>query len=95
MDSEKYLRLIAPAARLTISKGEDYNNKGEDNLHLYFPFEDKSYVQMLHMKSRRLVSLAKQTGEPVHEKKVDNVLDLINYAVFYLEFLEEHAEPPK
>jgi hypothetical protein len=89
MDRNRYLALIAPAARMTITKGEDYNNKGQDDVHLYFPFGDKSYAQVIYMKARRLVSLAKQEGEPNHEKVVDTVMDLINYAVFYADFLDQ------
>jgi len=92
MERNRYLELLAPAARMVFTKGEDYNNKGQDDLHLYFPFEDKSYAQLLYMKARRIVSLAKQTGEPNHEKVTDSVLDLINYAVFYLDFLDQRKE---
>lgn len=93
MDRATYLKLIDPAVVLVIRKHKDYNSGGDD-LHGYFPFGDKSYVQMLHTKARRLVSLAQQDSTPNFESVQDTVLDLINYAVFYLEYMEaNHAKP--
>ena len=88
MDRAKYLSLINPAIVLVVKKSQDYDNGGADDLHEYFPFDDKSYVQMLHMKAKRLVSLTKQTAPPNFESAKDSVLDLINYAVFYLDYLD-------
>jgi hypothetical protein len=92
MDRARYLQLLEPALKLTVTKTQDYDNGGKDDLHVYFPFLDKSYVQMLHMKTQRLVSLTKQAKQPNHESVKDSVLDLINYAVFYLDYLDQ-GEP--
>lgn len=86
MDRNEYLDLIAPAMLLTVKKHEDYNNSIK--LVEYFPFGHKSYVQMLHVKLMRLRSLA-ENAEPNFESVEDTVLDLINYAVFYLQFLRK------
>lgn len=85
MNRAQYLKLLEPAIRLQELKSQDYN--GERSVHDYFPFGDKSYVQMLHVKAQRLVHLT-AGGAPVFESVKDSVHDLINYAVFYLEFLE-------
>jgi hypothetical protein len=86
MNRQDYLDLINPAARLVESKGEDYNANGP-TLRMYFPFRDVSYIQMIHLKALRLVSLS-GNPKPNHESVKDTVYDLINYAVFYLDFLE-------
>ena len=86
MDRQKYLELINPAIVLVTKKHEDYN-KGlalED----YFPFGDASYVQMIHVKQCRLLSLVRTESKENFESKKDSVLDLINYCVFYLAYLE-------
>lgn len=92
MDQSHYLRLLEPAIELVAKKHEDYNN-GAD-VHAYFPFGDKSYVQMLHIKTQRLVTLAASSGQPNFETRKDSVLDLVNYAVFYLDYLEHQAKMP-
>lgn len=86
MNREQYLKLINPAIEIVVKKHEDYNR--ETNVHTYFPFGDKSYVQMLHVKSQRLVSLNKTAAPANFESTKDTLLDMINYAVFYLEALE-------
>lgn len=71
-----------------VKKHEDYNSLVK--LEQYFPFGDKSYVQMLHVKTLRLVSLA-DNPKPNFESAKDSVLDLINYSVFYLDYMEKKA----
>lgn len=88
MDRQRYLDLINPAIVLVQKKHEDYN-KGLQ-LAEYFPFGDASYVQMLHVKQCRLLSLVSTDSMENFESKKDTVLDLINYAVFYLAYLEAH-----
>lgn len=85
MTKEEYLALIQPAMDLVMRKQADYQNAVP--LAAYFPFQDKSYVQMLHTKTQRLVSLVSRGGEPNFESVGETVLDLINYAVFYLAYL--------
>ena len=86
MDRTHYLALIEPAMLLATRKSEDYQS-AIVKLKDYFPFGDKSYVQMLHLKTLRLVSLA-ENPTPNFEAAQDSVLDLINYAVFYLEYFQ-------
>ena len=89
MDLDKYAMLIKPAIDIAIKKHEDYNSsvKLED----YFPFGDASYVQMLYVKCLRLVSLV-DNPTPNFESTKDTVLDLINYAVFYLDYLKDKRD---
>lgn len=93
MDRQKYLALIEPAVKLVASKGEDYNNT--IGLHEYFPFRDASYQQMLHMKVLRMRSILSKGSAANYDSMLDSVHDLLNYAVFYLEYLESVAPPPQ
>lgn len=86
MDRARYLALLEPAMKIVVAKHQDYNKAVE--LSAYFPFQDKSYIQMLHVKAMRLVSLASTNQEPNFESVQDTVIDMINYAVFYLDYLE-------
>lgn len=70
------------ATELRLSK-RDYGGIAE-----YFPFGDKSYCHEIHKKAKRLVNLAQTGKEPNHESVKDNLLDIINYASYYYEFLE-------
>lgn len=92
MDRQKYMALIEPAVKLVAAKGEDYNNA--IGLHEYFPFHDVSYMQMLHMKVLRMRSIHAKGSAANFDSMLDSVHDLINYAVFYLEYLESVAPPP-
>jgi hypothetical protein len=83
-ESEVKLSPAFPAAaKLRKEKGGDYGGIKE-----YFPFGDYSYVQMLHIKTKRLVSLQQSGNVPKHEDVRQNLLDLINYASYYWEWLE-------
>lgn len=88
MNKIDYLELIQPAIDIVVKKHEDYNNESL-GLKNYFPFGDQSYVQMLHVKSQRLVGLTQSGAVANFESVNDTVLDLINYAVFYLKFLKD------
>ena len=92
MDRKKYLELLEPAMKLVVAKGEDYNNT--IGLHDYFPFKDSSYQQMLHMKVLRMRSILGKGSAANFDSMLDSVYDLMNYAVFYLEYLESVAPPP-
>lgn len=85
MNRQRYLELIAPALDLVSKKGEDYNALVK--LHDYFPFGHKSYIQMVHVKATRLRSLS-EVAEPNFDSIEDTLLDLLNYTVFYLDFLK-------
>ena len=71
------------AAQVRKEKGGDYGSIGD-----YFPFGDVSYVQMLHIKTKRLVNLAATGATPANEDVSQNLIDLINYASYYWEYLE-------
>jgi len=86
MDTQRYLAAIKPAMDVVVKKGEDYNNKA--SIHDYFPLGDASYFQMMFIKVMRLKSLISKTGAPNFDSKLDTVIDLINYAVFYAEYLQ-------
>jgi hypothetical protein len=88
MDKKQYLALIQPALDIVVKKHEDYGND-DIGLHSYFPLGLPSYAQMLHVKTQRLVSFARDEREPNFESVKDNLLDLINYAVFTLDYLEQ------
>ncbi len=93
MDRKKFLALIEPAIKLVDRKGEDYNNT--IGLHEYFPFKDASYQQMLHVKVLRMRSILGKGAEANFDSMLDSAYDLLNYTVFYLEYLESVAPPPK
>lgn len=85
MTGDDFDKLVAPIRELIAKKGEDYNSSV--SLEQYFPFGDKSYIQMIHMKALRLVSLA-EIEEPNFESAFDTVQDAIAYCVFYLAYLK-------
>ena len=89
MNKQHYLDLIEPAVKLVARKGEDYN--GGPTLHDYFPFRDRSYIQMIHLKALRLVSLA-DNPKPNFEGTLDTLYDLLNYTTFYLDYLEQQCK---
>lgn len=93
MDRTKYLELLEPALKLVVAKGEDYNQKVQ--LHDYFPFNDYSYQQMLHMKVLRMRSVLHKGSKPNYDSVLDSLYDLINYSIFYAEYLTLKSAPPK
>ena len=91
MDEKRYNALVAKASKLMFNKAKDYN-QGSVTLHDYFPFGSPSYVQMIHVKAQRLVSLMElnmlnEGAEPQYEAIQDSVLDIINYGVIFLDYL--------
>jgi hypothetical protein len=88
MNREEFLRQCIQVAELVTKKGDDYN-QGTVQLGDYFPFGDKSYVHMLHLKVLRLVSLVEKQGTPNYDSVDDTAQDLLAYVVFYLEYLEK------
>ena len=70
------------AAKLRAVKGSDYGGINE-----YFPFGHMSYVQMIHIKTKRLVNLTQNALSPQNESITDNILDLLNYASYYYEWM--------
>jgi hypothetical protein len=94
MKRERYLQLIEPAMAIVVKKHEDYGNDRR-GLHSFFPFGAVSYVQMLHVKTQRLVSLVENGQAPNFESIEDTLLDSINYSVFMLDYLNQKKEPKK
>lgn len=90
MDRLTYETLINPAIALVVKKHEDYNTSIK--LDDYFPFGDKSYIQMLHVKVLRLRSLEMKSNKANFESTQDTLYDLINYAVFFLDYLERQVK---
>jgi len=86
--------LFLKAFLVSKRKAEDYNSgsvKRED----YFPFGHKSFVQMIHTKSLRLVSLVESGGQPNFEGINDTVVDMANYLSFFDHYLtseDDHNE---
>ena len=87
MNRQRYLEVIEPALQIVAKKHEDYG-VATVGLNAYFPFGSKSYVQMLHVKTQRLVALASNDQKPNFESMQDTLYDMINYAVFMLDALE-------
>ncbi|MBO7696211.1 MAG: DUF1599 domain-containing protein [Methanobrevibacter sp.] len=88
---EKISPVFREVTEIAIKKSQDYNN-GQDipeSRAIYFPFGLISYAQMIHTKSQRLNSLAKQTKSPNNESIRDTLLDLINYACFAVEAIDK------
>ena len=70
------------ATQIRHEKKKDYGG-----LEGYFPFGAKSYCHELNKKTLRLMSLELAGATPAHESIQDNLLDLINYASYYYEYL--------
>lgn len=95
------MKAVAEAQLLVLRKSADYNQGGmkgqraEDaataDRDVYFPFGSASYAQMIHTKAQRLNSLVlkERAGlPPNHEGIRDTLLDVINYAAFWVERLD-------
>lgn len=72
------------ATKIRAEKQKDYGSIID-----YFPFGSKSYCHELHKKTKRLVYLESLDIHPTNESVLDNLLDLINYASYYYEYLVE------
>lgn len=93
---------VAAAQLLVEKKSEDYNQQGgaatnalTADRDAYFPFGAASYVQMIHVKSQRLVSLVHKTrsGDGANfEGMIDTAKDLVNYAAFLAERLDRDGD---
>lgn len=83
----------AAGALLAAEKSKDYN--GDRSRDEYFPFGALSYAQMLHVKTLRVVSIARKQaagGKPTFEGLADSMLDLMNYAAFGVERMRRAAD---
>lgn len=86
----RYTEALQQAHSLFVEKNKDYN--GGVELESYFPFGLKSYAQMIHVKSQRIVSLSKQDRPPTFESVKASAIDLINYAAFIMMWAGEQDE---
>lgn len=77
--------VIKEALALQNKKGDDYGNFDEAQSE-YFPYGDKSYLTMLHIKLKRLDNLKDKKAN--FESAYDSILDVINYAAFYGAYLK-------
>ena len=93
MTPEEFDKVVAPIRALIIRKGQDYNSNVK--LEEYFPFGDRSHVQMVYMKAMRLRSLVQQDRMPNFDSVLDTAQDLLAYTVFYLAYLEKKNATPK
>ena len=90
---------LAQAAILCINKSRDYNQEGTEpiNPHTvdrseFFPFGTLSYAQMIVTKALRFqrLTMKKMSNMSINfEGLRDTALDIINYAGFYLAFLDK------
>ena len=71
------------ASEIRRAKKNDYGSIGD-----YFPFGSRSYCHEIHKKTKRLVNLVDSEIAPNYESIEDNLLDLINYASYYYEYLK-------
>ena len=62
-------------------------------LQSYFPFGDFSYVHEIYKKTLRLLNLVNMPRKD-YGKIVDSLVDLANYAIFYLMTLETVLKKP-
>lgn len=84
MERQRYFDIVDSLYGLHKAKSDDYGSERE-----YFPFGQISYIQMLHVKTKRLVTLAQETDGNINFESIeDTVKDLTNYCIFFLDFLE-------
>jgi len=79
--------------QLRINKGEDYN-ASDIEIDDYMPFGEESYVQMVYLKALRMVALCKKAqngGAPNYEGLPGSLVDLLNYASFFGEWMIKHG----
>lgn len=95
MDKQLFMEHCEVVANLVELKSKDYQGsifKLDD----YFPLGDVSYAQMLWVKSLRVMSLAQQRATDVGKEAAlwDSLMDLVAYAVFYMEYLKGEGDDP-
>ena len=83
MEKTRFSDIVTELYGLHRAKSDDYGDEKD-----YFPFGAVSYVQMLHVKTKRLVTLVQEKDEtPNFESIEDTVKDLTNYCIFFLDYL--------
>jgi len=81
-----YYSVLGNAIEIYAKKSEDYNN--ESAVEDYFPFGNISYLQLIHMKYMRIMSVAKSNSKPNYESLEDSLLDMINYCSFFVSYTQ-------
>lgn len=81
-----YYSVLGSAIEIYSKKSEDYNN--ESTVEDYFPFGNISYLQLIHMKYMRIMSVAKSNSKPNYESLEDSLLDMINYCSFFVSYTQ-------
>lgn len=87
MDKNSFFNITAEAFKLHEAKSGDYGSETQ-----YFPFGDTSYIQMMYVKTLRMVQLYQSGEEPAFESVRDTALDLLNYTVFFIKHLDDQNE---
>ena len=91
-----YYSTLGNAVEIYTKKSEDYNN--ESAVEEYFPFGNISYLQLIHMKYLRIMSVAKSHSKPNFESLEDSLLDMINYCSVFVSYIQNSKgadEKPK
>ena len=79
-------KILKDAIAVQEAKAKDYGTDRDK----YFPYGHESYLTMLTIKIERLKEL--KGGEAKFESAMDSVVDLINYASFYGDYLRREAD---
>ena len=93
-DVEALSPVLLEITHLRARKGRDYN-AASVTIEDYFPLGHQSYFQMLFVKVKRIQSLLGimgKGGAPANESLRDTVLDLLNYATFYVEWIDRETK---
>lgn len=80
LTEDDYRSIIDELITLYRERGKSYNTSGI-SVHDYFPLGRMSYFQMLWVKMLRTMAGVKEDREID-----DSLLDLINYAIFFLDY---------
>jgi len=86
-DVNPYAHILKRCTEILEQRGKEYNN-GQVTIESYFPFGHVSYIQMIHLKSQRLLSQIEKKSVNT-DVVLDTVFDLINYILFYAKWLED------
>lgn len=78
---------LLEATALSVSKSQDYNSSVPRTT--YFPFGHTSYCHMIWTKALRARNLVESRTVPNHESLRDTLLDIINYASYWV---DEHID---
>jgi phosphoribosyl-ATP pyrophosphohydrolase len=83
-------RVLHEAAAIRAAKAADYMSGGVTRGD-YNPFGIESYAHNVHEKSCRIISLVRSRAAARHESIRDSAVDLINYASFLVEYIDDEV----